>query len=162
MTRSARPPRHLLLAIVLAVALVTTSCSRSRPEPPPPAFDLSVFVAPSGAVQVRERTFDEEDYRDIHGNRVRRATTLLRAYRLPRTWTEAEFSAWVAATFPRPGWTSLKNPKKVGAYNRFEDDTAFRLLSIETSRSLAETRAETLREFSITQEVYPVSPANGS
>ena len=63
---------------------------------------MTVFDVPPGAVLVEERLLGAEDYRDIHGNEVRRATTMLRVYRLPRTWTEAEFDAWLAAPSPDP------------------------------------------------------------
>ena len=162
-TFARRPHRRLLAGAVFSMALVVSGgCSRTTPEPPP-AFDMSVFIAPPGATQVEERLIDEEDYRDIHGNRVRQARAILRDYRLPRAWTEAEFAEWLKATYPRPGWTSLTNPKQIGAYNRFESDTVLRMLLIEPSQqSLAEYRAGTIRSFSITQEVYRVRPPEGS
>ena len=162
-TFARRPHRRLLAGAVFSMALVVSGgCSRTTPEPPP-AFDMSVFIAPPGATQVEERLIDEEDYRDIHGNRVRQATAILRDYRLPRTWTEAEFAEWLKATYPRPGWISLEKTTRVGSYNRFESDTVLRMLLIEPSQqSLAEYRAGTIRSFSITQEVYRVRPPEGS
>ena len=146
------------LALVVAVSFGAFGCrARTEPEPPPP-FDMSVFVIPPGTVLAEERRLGEEDYRDIHGNEVRRATTLLRSYRLPRTWTEAEFDVWLASTFPRPGWTSLKKTTKVGAYNQFEDDTVLRTLTVGPSQQTNEDyNSETLWAFAITQEVYRLS-----
>ena len=146
------------LVLVVAVSFGAIGCgTQAKPEPPPP-FDLSVFVMPPGTVLAEERRLGEENYRDIHGNEVRRATTLLRDYRLPRTWTEAEFDAWLASTFPRPGWTSLKKTTAHGVYNQFEDDTVLRTLSVEPSQQRNEDyKFGTLWAFSIIQEVYRVS-----
>lgn len=147
------------VALVVALSLGATGCrAASKPEPPPP-FDMTVFVIPPGTVLAEERRLGEESYRDIHGNEVRRATTMLRDYRLPRTWTEAEFDAWLASTFPRPGWNSLKKTTAHGVYNQFEDDTILRTLSVEPSQQRNEDyKSGTLWAFSIIQEVYRLSP----
>ena len=118
-----------------------------------------MFVVPPGTVLAEERLIGAEDYRDIHGNEVRRATTMLRSYRLPRVWTEAEFDAWLASTFPRPGWESLAKTTKVGVYNQFEDDSVLRTLTVEPSQQRNEDyKSETLWAFAIIQEVYRLSP----
>ena len=74
-------------------------------------------------------------------------------------WTEAEFDAWLASTFPRPGWTSLAKVKKVGVYNQFEGASVLRTLTVEPSQQKFEDyNSETLWAFTIIQEVYRLSP----